>query len=144
GPLRRAGGRQTMTRPPFDTSDPLVSIVIPAHNASAYVGEAVRSVLSQTVENIEVIVVDDGSVDGTAEVLEGIRDPRLRVIRQPNRGASAARNAGLSAMGPSRFVAFLDADDRWDPRKLEMQIRYMDENPDCVIVGSMMHYISST
>src|SRR5436190_9633268 len=89
---------------------PRVSVVMPAYNAARHVGEAVRSVLAQRDADFELLVVDDGSTDGTAEALGGIRDPRLRLLRQENRGEGGARNAGLAATG-GPLVAMTDADD---------------------------------
>jgi glycosyltransferase involved in cell wall biosynthesis len=109
-------------RTPPDRADrlPLVSVVIPAFNARRYVGQAIKSALDQTYPEIEVILVDDGSTDGTAEVPETC-DPRVRVIAQPNRGVAMARNAGIEASSGD-YVAFLDADDLWLPSKIARQM----------------------
>jgi glycosyltransferase involved in cell wall biosynthesis len=107
---------------------PLVSAVVPAYNAARTLRAAVESILIQTVVDIEVIVVDDGSEDETAEVARAIADPRVRLISQPNLGASAARNAGIhTARG--RYVAFLDADDLWLPDKLARQLALLHSRP---------------
>lgn len=99
---------------------PLISVVIPTYNRASQVPAAVRSVLSQTVPPDEVLVIDDGSTDGTAEALAPLMD-RIRYIRTANGGASAARNRGiLEAKGD--WIAFLDSDDTWHPQKLEKQI----------------------
>ncbi len=97
-----------------------VSVVIPAFDAEAYIEEALASVLAQSLAPVEVVVVDDGSRDGTAARAAAV-DPRVRVLRQENRGVSAARNAGVSA-AQGAWVAFLDADDAWEPTKLEEQM----------------------
>ena len=108
---------------------PLVSAVVPAYNAARTLRAAVESILLQTVGDIEVIVVDDGSEDDTAEVARAIADPRVRLISQANLGASAARNAGIhSARG--RYIAFLDADDLWLPDKLARQLALLHSRPD--------------
>jgi len=103
----------------------LVSVVIPTKDRRAFVPEAVRSVLAQSVAELELVVVDDGSADGTAEFLAGsFRDPRLRIVRQENLGVSAARNRGVrETCGP--WLAFLDSDDLWVPDKLERQLAAM-------------------
>lgn len=106
---------------------PLVSVVVPAYNAAAFVGRAVDSVLRQTVQDFELIVVDDGSRDDTLAVLAGYGG-RVQVLTQPNAGPAAARNRGWRhARG--EFVAFLDADDHWRPAKLERQLALMQAQP---------------
>jgi len=91
---------------------PPVSVVMPAFNAAETIAGAVASVLAQTAGDLELIVVDDGSSDRTAEVVEATVDPRLRLLRQENSGAAAARNAGVAA-AHSPLVAFIDSDDLW-------------------------------
>jgi len=112
---------------------PLVSAVIPSYNYSRFVGGAVESVLAQTCRDLECIVVDDGSTDDTAGVLEPYAD-RVQVIRQPNQGLSAARNTGIGA-ARGRYVAFLDADDRWFPEKIARQVALIESHPGTGAVG---------
>jgi len=101
---------------------PLVSVVIPTYNRAALVGRAVASVLSQTYRNLEVIVIDDRSTDETGRILEGVRDPRVRVVTAEARlGVAEARNRGIE-LASGRFVAFLDDDDEWLPPKVERQL----------------------
>jgi glycosyltransferase involved in cell wall biosynthesis len=102
-------------------SDPLVSVVIPAFNAAAFVAQAIESVLGQDYRHLEVVVVDDGSSDSTAAVAS--RYP-ITCVRQSNQGQAAARNAGVAA-AQGRMVAFLDADDVWMPTKLSTQVAYL-------------------
>jgi glycosyltransferase involved in cell wall biosynthesis len=112
----------------------LVSAVIPSYNYGRFVAEAVASVLGQTYPHVEVIVVDDGSTDDTPQRLEPF-GTRIRYLRQENQGLSGARNTGIrAARGP--FVALLDADDVWHPRKLEVQMRYLGAHPEVGLVGS--------
>lgn len=108
---------------------PAVSVVIPLYNKGPYIARALESILSQTFQDFEVIVVDDGSTDGGSEVARELRDPRIRLISQENRGVSAARNRGIEA-ARSQLVAFLDADDEWLPRFLETVMRLRKRFPD--------------
>jgi len=105
------------------------SVIIATYNAGRFVGDAIRSVQAQTVDDLEIIVIDDGSTDETQDVLAGIRDPRLRVHRISNSGVSVARNTGM-AMADGEFIAFLDADDLWRPTKLERQLALMQSAPE--------------
>ncbi|WP_025321592.1 glycosyltransferase family 2 protein [Deferrisoma camini] len=109
---------------------PRVSVVIPTRDRLGLVDEAVASVLAQTFPDLELVVVDDGSTDGTAEHLaRRFPDPRLRVVVQENRGASAARNRG-AAETSGEWLAFLDSDDLWRPEKLERQLAALDAHPE--------------
>jgi glycosyltransferase involved in cell wall biosynthesis len=109
----------------------MVSIIMPAFNASPWIGEAVASALAQTWRDLEVVVVDDGSTDDTAAIVEGIGDPRVRLIRQENRGQSAAANAGAAA-ARGEWLKFLDADDALNPGHLEAQLASIAAAPACV------------
>jgi glycosyltransferase involved in cell wall biosynthesis len=114
---------------------PLISVVIPTFNRTQQVQAAIRSVLAQTYPEFEVIVVDDGSTDGTGQTLqtlisqEGCDRRRVRYFFRPNQGQSAARNMGIEdARG--EFIAFLDSDDTWLPKKLEWQMRALEQFKD--------------
>lgn len=108
----------------------LVSVVIPTYNRARTIRRAVMSVLSQSYENLELLVVDDASVDETVDILQSINDPRLRILKQArNGGASAARAAGIAA-AQGELIAFQDSDDYWLPDKLESQMRALAELPD--------------
>jgi glycosyltransferase involved in cell wall biosynthesis len=111
-----------------------VTVVVPTYNSGHLVGDAVASVLAQTVRPEAVIVVDDGSTDDTAERLARY-EARVHTIHQPNQGVSAARNRGLRE-ARSGFVAFLDADDVWHPRKLELQLSILRARPDIGLLGT--------
>ena len=124
--------------------EPIVSVVIPAFNASCYIGETVASVLTQTMAALEVIVIDDGSADSTGAIVRAISDDRVRLLSRSNGGVSAARNAGIREARARRFVAFLDADDCWDAEKLQRQIAFLNEHPTSVVTGCLMRYLSST
>jgi len=115
--------------------NPKVSVVIPLYNKAPYIARALNSVLSQTIQDFEVIVVDDGSTDDGVEVVRGFDDPRIRLIQQENRGVSAARNRGIEA-ARAELVAFLDADDEWLPRFLETILRLRVLYPDAGLYGT--------
>lgn len=112
---------------------PLVSVVIPAYNAEKFIQDTLESVRSQTYQNIEVIVVDDGSHDQTAAIVETFaqRDSRIRLLRQANAGVSMARNYAIQA-ARGEYIAPLDADDVWYPQKLEKQVHCFLRSPDSV------------
>jgi glycosyltransferase involved in cell wall biosynthesis len=108
---------------------PLVSVVIPAFNAADTLQETLLSVAAQTYRHLEIIVVDDGSADHTADIARsfGESDPRVRLIRKPNGGVASARNAGIKASAAD-FVAFIDADDLWHPTKIAKQMAVLAAN----------------
>ena len=108
-------------------SGPSVSVVIPAYNAELYIGAALESVLGQTHEPMEVIVIDDGSTDATADRVRAYGS-RVHYMRQPNGGVGAARNRGVDA-STGEYIAFLDADDIWQPQKLEVQLAVAARHP---------------
>lgn len=106
---------------------PRVSVIIPSYNHERFVGLAIESALAQTLPPHEIVVMDDGSTDGTTEVLNRYAG-RIQAVRQTNAGVSAARNAGV-ARSSGELLAFLDADDEWQPRKLELQVRAWQTSP---------------
>jgi len=112
---------------------PTVSVIIPTYNRATMVCEAIESVLCQTFEDLEIIVVDDGSTDGTGEVLRDRYDERVRYYYQANSGRSAARNRGIVASG-GRYLLFLDSDDMLLPRALEHEVGYLDAHPGVDVV----------
>ena len=101
----------------------LVSVIVPAYNAAATIGETLRSALAQTYPQLEVLVVDDGSTDATADIVRSFvaRDPRVRLLQQANAGVAAARNLAI-AQSRGAYVAPLDADDLWHPQKIALQL----------------------
>ncbi|MDM9381601.1 glycosyltransferase [Chlorogloeopsis sp. ULAP01] len=112
---------------------PKVTVVIPAYNAMAFLPETLESVLRQTFTDFEILIVNDGSTDNILEWASELKDPRVKLITQPNQRVSAARNTGITnAQG--KYIAFLDADDLWEPAKLEKQIRCLDEQPTVGLV----------
>jgi glycosyltransferase involved in cell wall biosynthesis len=120
-----------------EVTRPAVSVIVPAYNAAAFIGDALESALSQTLSPHDVVVVDDGSTDGThAEV--GRFAPHVLCVRQANQGVAAARNHGVAkTRGP--LLAFLDADDAWLAHKLEKQVEVFLQNERCVAVGCGLH-----
>lgn len=103
-----------------------VTAIIPTYNYAHFVGDAIQSVLGQTFPDWELIVVDDGSTDNTADVVASFQDSRIRYIYQDNRGNAAARNTALK-LARGEYIAFLDADDLWLPQKLERQVEALDK-----------------
>jgi glycosyltransferase involved in cell wall biosynthesis len=112
---------------------PKVSVVIPAYNAMTYLPETVKSVLQQTFTDYEVLIINDGSSDQIVEWVSQVTDPRVRIVSQQNQGVSAARNTGI-AQAQGEYIAFLDADDLWEPTKLEKQLRCLEANPSVGLV----------
>lgn len=121
---------------------PLVSVVIPCYNQAHFLGEAIESALGQEIgQPFEVVVVDDGSKDGTRRVAEGYAEAGVRSVRQANLGLAAARNAGLRATRGT-FVVFLDADDRLLPGALEAGLRCLLARPECAFAFGYWQYIA--
>ncbi len=121
-------------------STPVVSVIVPAYNAEAWIARAVDSALDQTFRDLEVIVCDDGSTDGTGRLLEAYRDPRLRVLRHENRGRGAARNAAMAA-ARGRYLALLDADDWWLPEKLAGDVAVLEASAGPALVYANLHVV---
>ena len=121
---------------------PLVSAVIPTYNRASLVVRAINSVLAQTLQDIEIIVVDDASSDDTESVVKSLTDSRIKYIRHPtNRNGSAARNTGIKA-ATGQYVALLDSDDRWLPNHLATKINYLQTNSCQGVFGSYYIYYS--
>lgn len=118
-----------------DRSGPLVSVVIPAHNAAATVRETISSVLRQTFDHFELIVINDGSTDATEQIVADITDSRVQCFSFANAGPSAARNRGMER-STGEFIAFLDADDLWLPGKIAAQVEALQKNPDAALAFS--------
>lgn len=109
---------------------PTVSVIMPVYNRATMVGQAIDSIIAQDFDDWELIVVDDGSTDGSAEAVAAYDDPRIRLVRQPqNRGGNAARNLGIDE-ARADLLAFLDSDDRYLPMKLGAVVRWFADHPD--------------
>lgn len=114
---------------------PLVTVIIPAYNAETYIGESLTSITKQTYQSLEIIVVDDGSTDNTAEIIKK-QFPDVRYVKQSNSGSCASpRNNGLT-LATGTYVTFLDADDRMVPGKIEFQATELEANPEAVMTVS--------
>jgi glycosyltransferase involved in cell wall biosynthesis len=109
---------------------PLVSVIIPTYNRACLLKEAIGSVQEQVFSDFELIVVDDGSTDNTAQLLQSYAN--IQVVKQDHRGVSAARNAGI-AQALGQFLAFLDSDDLWFPEKLSAQVAFFESHPHALI-----------
>jgi len=126
----------------LERSAPTVSVIIPTHNRAGMLGRAIQSVLAQTWQDFEIIVVSDGSKDNTEEVVDSFNDPRIRLLKHKTvQGAAAARNTGLRVAG-GNFIAFLDDDDEWTPRKLQIQLPIIkNSRPEVGLVYAWMEYL---
>ncbi|MBN2320613.1 MAG: glycosyltransferase [Acidobacteria bacterium] len=124
----------------YSCTNPHVSVVIPAYNVVEYISQSIESVLNQSYSNWELIVVDDGSQDGTAEICHKYRN-RLIYHRQQNRGVSQARNAGIR-IAKAKLVAFLDGDDYWYTDKLEKQIEESEKCEQTDFICTNYHYVN--
>jgi glycosyltransferase involved in cell wall biosynthesis len=110
-------------------TDPFfVSVIMPAYNSAAFIPDAVGSIRRQAYPRLELIIVDDGSTDGTADVVKGLTDLNVRYVYQPNGGPARARNHGLR-LARGEVIALLDADDLWPPDRLRCQLRYLERDP---------------
>ena len=118
------------------------SVIMPLYNKAPYVGKAVESVLAQTCGEWELVVVDDGSKDGSGDIVKQYHDPRIRLHRQENAGVSVARNNGV-AMATAPYVCFLDADDWWEPTFLEEMSGLIDRHPDAGIYGTNYWFVKN-
>lgn len=114
-------------------STPLISVIIPSYNRAHIIEKSVRSVLAQTFADFELLIIDDGSTDNTREVIEGMKDGRIRYVYQENAGACAARNHGIS-LAQGQYVAFHDSDDLWYPDKLEKQLHCIEETGSDIVI----------
>lgn len=112
---------------------PKVSVIIPAYNAMTYLPDAIESVFRQTFDDFELIIVNDGSTDGTEQYISQLADSSIRLISQENSGKSQARNKGI-AEAQAEYLAFLDADDLWEPTKLDKQVSCLDRHPEVGLV----------
>ncbi len=127
----------------MNNTTPLVSIIVPAFNAAAFLGETIASVQQQTFTQWELIILDDGSTDATAAIAEQAQknDSRIRLIRQPNAGLSTTRNRGIER-SRGELIAFLDADDRWQAKKLEIHWQAFQSKPELDISFAQVEFLN--
>ncbi len=118
-----------------DSNNPKVSVILPTYNRAHLIKRAIQSVLDQTYQNFEIIVVDDGSTDNTEEQVRSFNNPKIRYIRyNENKGAAFARNAGIKA-SRGDYIAFQDSDDEWFPHKLQRQMEaFKNASPEVGVV----------
>lgn len=118
---------------------PTISVIIPAYNAEHTIIETIKSVQQQTLSNFELIVINDGSTDRTLELVQNIKDERLKIFSYENCGLPVARNRGI-AHAVGKFIAFIDADDLWTPNKLELQLAALQQYPEAGLAYSWTYY----
>ena len=119
-----------------ENNSPLISIIIPTYNRGEFIKETIITALNQTYNNFEILVIDDGSTDDTEQVTNSIKDDRLKYFWQEHRGRPApARNKGIQ-LAKGEYIAFLDSDDIWLPRKLEKQLKTFAQYPELLVVST--------
>src|SRR5262245_40988847 len=119
---------------------PFISVIMPAYNSERYIADAIGSLLSQTAVEVEVIVVSDGSTDGTERIVDAMamREPRIRLLVEKHRGVAVARNVGLAA-ARANLITFLDSDDLCAPGRLQRQAQYLIDNKTVeAVIGDML------
>ena len=133
--------KRTTSKPtPEALLTPLVSVVIAVYNGESYLAQAIESILAQSFQDYELILIDDGSTDRTREIAQA--NPKLRYFYQENQGVAAGRNAGV-AQSRGKYLTFLDADDLWLPDKLALQIESFAANPELdIVTGFIEQFIS--
>ncbi|WP_254568610.1 glycosyltransferase [Oscillatoria sp. HE19RPO] len=122
---------------------PTISVIIPAYNAEKTIQETIESVLNQTFQDFELIIINDGSTDKTLEIISNLSDSRIKVFSFPNSGAQKSRNRGIS-LATGEYLSFIDADDLWTPDKLEMQLKALKNNPEAGVAYSWTDYIDES
>lgn len=120
-----------------------ITVLLPVFNAAGYIADAIKSVLSQTFSDFEFLIINDGSTDGTAAIINSFDDNRIVVIDQDNKGVAAALNTGL-AHARATYIARFDADDICFPQRLEKQYEFLKANPEYIIVGAAVDYMDAS
>jgi glycosyltransferase involved in cell wall biosynthesis len=119
---------------------PIISVIIPAYNAERTILETIKSVQNQTFSDFEIVVINDGSTDRTLELLQNVKDERLRVFSYKNSGVAVARNRGISH-STGEFISFIDADDLWTPDKLDLQLAALRQHPEAGVAYSWTYFL---
>lgn len=122
---------------------PTISVIIPVYNGEKTIKETIESVLNQNFNDFELIIINDGSNDATLEIVQTIKDHRIKVFSYQNSGLSASRNRGLTK-AEGDFVSFIDADDLWTPNKLELQLKALQDNPQAAVAYSWSDWIDQS
>ena len=122
-------------------NNPAISVVMSVYNGEKYLREAIESILNQTFNNFEFIIVNDGSEDGSLDIIKSYNDSRIVVVDQENTGLAIALNNGIQ-IAKGKYIARMDADDISLPNRLEKQFKFLENNPDCVAVGSNAIFIT--
>jgi len=122
---------------------PLISVIIPVYNGEKTIQQTIESVLKQSFYDFELIVINDGSQDGTLSVINNIQDQRIKVFSYPNAGQPASRNRGIS-LAVGDYISFIDADDIWKPDKLEAQLKALQDNPQAAVAYSWTEWIDES
>lgn len=122
--------------------DPHITVLMPVYNAEKYIHEAIASVLTQTFEDFELLIINDGSTDGTLQIIQSFDDPRIVVVSQDNRGVAAALNVGLK-LAKAPYIARFDADDICYHERLQLQYGFMLSNPEYSVIGSSADYVDA-
>ena len=125
----------------IELHNPKVSVVMTVYNGEKYLKESIASILNQTFENFDFIIVNDGSTDKTLDLLKSYQDGKIKIINQNNQGPPAAANNGIKA-STAEYIARLDADDIASPERLDEQIKFLDHNKNCILVGGYMEYMT--
>ena len=125
------------------TYSTLISVIIPVYNGEKTIRETIDSVIKQTFDNFELIVINDGSTDSTLDIVNSIQDSRIKVFSYDNAGQSASRNWGIS-LAKGEYISFIDADDLWTPDKLESQLKALQENPQASVAYSWTDWIDES
>ncbi|NEQ65644.1 MAG: glycosyltransferase [Symploca sp. SIO2D2] len=121
----------------------LISVILPVYNGEQTIRETIRSVLNQTCQDFELIIINDGSEDGTLEIIEPIQDPRIKVLSYSNAGPNPSRNRGL-VEAKGEYIAFIDADDLWTSDKLASQLQALQAHPQAAVAYSWTDYIDAS